>query len=108
MIIDDTKGQLTVWDFIDNPRSMLEILDFKVNKPLYKCVNCLCNYCVNNVESINVEQGEMLEACFACDYCCHFSGENKLCSMVKENCSQFKISNYEAQKKRSKLRIVGD
>ncbi len=102
--MDEIKGQLTLFDFIDKPRSMLDNLGFKVRNPVCICGNCLCNYCANNVEIRNIEPGEMVEACFDCDYCRYFTGENELCSMVKENCSHFIISNYEAQKKRDKFK----
>lgn len=104
----EVKGQLTLFDFINKPRSMLDNLGFKVENPVCVCVNCLCNYCANNAENRNIEPGEMVEACFDCDYCRHFSAENELCRREKENCSCFRISNYEAQKKRGKFKIAGD
>lgn len=100
------KGQLRLFDFIEKPKSILEMLDLKTDDPICRCTNCLCNYCANNVESINIKQGEMIEPCFDCDYCRHFSGEMELCSMEKENCNRFEISDYAAKRKRDKFKII--
>lgn len=103
----DIKGQLSLFDLIEEPKSMLERFSFKVNNPVCACVNCLCKYCANNVESLDIKQGEQVVPCFNCDYCIYYSGEIEMRSMVKENCYDFIISEYTVQKNRNKLRIAG-
>lgn len=103
----DIKDPLSLFDLIEEPKSMLEQFSLKINNPVCVCANCLCNYCTNNVEGLNIKQGEQKTSCFSCDYCVHYSGEIKMRSMVKENCCDFIISEYTAQKIRKRLRAVG-
>ena len=92
----------------DSKKSMLEQLSLKTKDPLYICVNCLCSYCANNVEGVwrRVKPKEQKKPCFNCDTCLHYD-ENKMEYRELENCNDFLLSDYGAQRNRKKLRIVG-
>lgn len=74
--------------------------------PSSMCVNCFCNYCVNNVEGkINEKEYANLteeELCFNCDICRQYTGNPIHKLENKTLCENFNISNYgiETNKKR--------
>lgn len=108
--------QMNIFDYIDKPRgnekssphTQFEQMFEKVEDPIWLCSNCLCEYCTNNVEqpTSNVKPGEMLEPCFNCDECRVYSGESRHANQQKENCPNFIMSDYGAQKNRNRFRII--
>ncbi len=48
------EGQMDIFDFIEKPRTQFEQLFEKIKDPVMLCVNCLCQYCANNVEKYGV------------------------------------------------------
>ena len=90
------------------PQTQFERLFEKVKDPLIPCANCLCQYCVNNVEEIwdKVRPEEMQEPCFNCDECRVYSGERMLKNQRKEECENFTISDYGAGRNRKMMRLI--
>lgn len=109
--------QMDIFDFIEKPpeseqrpiRTQFEQLFEKVKDPVWLCANCLCEYCANNVEQSQdrVKPGEMREPCFNCDECREYSGESQHANQRKEECSDFAMSDYGAQRNRKRFRIIG-
>ena len=54
------KGQMDIFDFIEKPEeqsveqspNIPRQLLYKVKNPVLRCVNCVCQYCVNNEEEV--------------------------------------------------------
>lgn len=99
--------QMEIFDFIEAPKTLFEQIFEKIDNPVFLCVNCLCQYCVNNVEEVweKVKPEEMQEPCFNCDECCIWSGEHRHRQQAKENCDNFTLSDYGAERNRKKLKI---
>ena len=108
--------QMELFDFIGKPlesgqkppRTQFDQLFEKVRDPVCFCVNCLCEYCVNNVEQPpgRVKPGEMQEPCFNCDGCKRYSGDFWLRNQKKEECGNFVISDYGARRNRTRLKLI--
>ena len=108
--------QMDIFDFIEKlpeseqkpPQTQFEQLFEKVKDPVFPCANCLCEYCVNNAEQSleKVKQGEMQEPCFNCDGCRVYSGDCMLKNQRKEDCANFVMSEYGAQRNRKRIRII--
>ena len=114
--------QMDIFDFIEKPlghgkyeelpghKTMIQQIFGRVNNPVLRCANCLCNYCVNNAEELyrKVMPEEVKEACFTCDGCYEYSGDCRHKSQIKEDCERFVISEYGAKWNRRKLKLVKD
>lgn len=108
--------QMDIFDFIEKlpenqqvpPQTQFEQLFRKVKDPVSLCTNCLCNYCVNNVEQTcdKVKPGEMQEPCFNCDECREYSGESQFANQRKEECPNFVMSDYGARRNRKQFRLI--
>lgn len=83
---------------------------YKVNNPVVPCVNCVCQYCVNNQEEVwdKVRPDEVIEPCFNCDECHEFTGERRLRRMLKEFCDKFVLSDYGATRNRKYIKLIRD
>ncbi len=101
-------GQMDIFDFIEKPRTQFEQLFEKVEDPVMLCVNCLCQYCANNVEEIwdKVKPEEIQESCFNCDECRIFTGTVEHREDACENCHKFILSEYGADRNRKKFKII--
>lgn len=106
------NGQIDIFDFIKRPtepenKTLLQRLFGKTNDPVMQCTNCLCEYCVNNVEELwsKVKPDEQRKPCFVCDECRYFTGSQKHNTQRKEECSEFVISDYSASQRRKKIKI---
>lgn len=118
--MSETYKQMDIFDFIEKPpeyevcailpepQTMLQQLFGRVDNPVYRCANCLCNYCANNVEELycKVKPEEVQEPCFNCDGCREYSGECKCEVRCLEECSKFFMSDYGAKHNRRKLKLV--
>ena len=76
------------------------------------CYYCLCNSCMNNAESTTVNLGDNKfpddwEACFFCDDCRIFDGDNSKRNMEREECARYEIDDYHAKQKRKKIKVIG-
>lgn len=108
--------QMEIFDFIEKPlgsewkphRSQFEQIFEKVSDPVSLCVNCLCEYCANNVEQlwIKVRPEEMLEPCFNCDECFEYTGETGHKDCDQKNCDKFILSDHGAKRKRRRIRLI--
>lgn len=108
--------QMDIFDFIEQSsepqksehRTSLESLFTKIRNPVIQCANCLCEHCVNNVEELwsKVRPEEQKLPCFNCDECRHYTGYTRHRSQRKEDCTQFVLSNYSAEKQRKKIKVV--
>lgn len=108
--------QMDIFDFIEQPpepprseqKTLLESLFSKINDPVMQCANCLCEHCTNNVEELwsKVQPEEQKLPCFNCDECRHYTGDTRHRSGRKEDCTQFVLSNYSAEKRRKKIKVV--
>lgn len=109
--------QMNIFDFIEKiPESvepspsltLFEKVFEKINDPVLRCVNCLCQYCVNNAEEVwrTVRPEELQEPCFNCDECFEYGGEpgSKICD--RKDCEKFVLSDYGAGKNRKKIRLI--
>lgn len=84
------------------------IMQFKTPM-LDPCYYCLCNSCVNNVESRTVNVREVpndYDPCFICDDCCVYDGDCQKKNMEIEKCKKYIIDDYHAQKNRKKIKII--
>ena len=76
--------------------------------PIDKCVNCFCNYCINNVEGkVNQKEYQNLteeNLCFNCDECKQYTGNSNHRMKDKILCMNFKISDYGIQTNRRRLK----
>lgn len=99
--------QVDIFDFIDGYRenhtgkSLFEQIFQKIDNPMTNCVNCLCQYCTHNAEELyhNVKLEEAAEEpCFNCDECKAFDGaaDHNFCD--REDCENFIMSGYGAEK----------
>lgn len=73
------------------------------------CCYCLCNSCINNVESLTVKIEEIPSdayPCFICDECYMFDGNDKNKNMSISECDRYIIDNYHAIKNRMQIKIV--
>lgn len=97
---------MEIFDFIKEPKTLFEKIFEKVNNPVFLCANCLCQYCANNAEEVwnKVKPGEMQIPCFNCEECCIWSGECRHRQQAKENCVEFVLSDYGAERNRKKIR----
>lgn len=106
--------QMDIFDFIGKPDTCaarsptvtrLDQIFEKIDRPVMRCANCLCQYCANNAEEVHhtVRPDEMGEPCFNCDECREFTGESKHRYEAKEHCADFVLSDYGAKKNRKKL-----
>lgn len=106
--------QMSIFDFINEPSGFnrnvpcikFEQLFEKVENPIMQCVNCLCQYCSNNVEELwhTVMPEEVQEDCFSCDECCEYTAgytHQKI-----QGCERFIMSNYGAVRNRKKFKEV--
>lgn len=108
--------QMSIFDFIEKPQepersefiTLLERLFGKIDDPVMQCGNCLCSRCVNNVEELwrRFRPEEVRESCFNCDECRYYTGNSSHRTQRKEDCSKFVISEYEAAKRRKKIKIL--
>jgi len=110
--------QMNIFDFIENPnppaqvklpaRTQFERLFEKIKDPVVSCANCLCQYCVNNVEEVwdRVKPEEVQGSCFNCDECRFYSGDRMLKSKRKEKCGNFVMSDYGAERNRKKFKVL--
>lgn len=108
--------QMDIFDFIDKPpeappqRTLFEQIFQKIKDPVLLCANCLCNYCTCNVEAsydrIRPEEARVADPCFNCDECRQYTGESvhKLCR--REDCDNFIMSDYGAERNRKRFRIL--
>ena len=102
------KGQMHLYDFMEQEKSMFDRLFEKISDPCFVCINCLCNHCANNAENlhINVIPAEVQEPCFNCDECIEFTDNHKHRICSKESCDRFVISDYGAKRKRKGIKVV--
>lgn len=109
--------QMDIFDFIEKPTtceccqpttSMFERIFEKIDSPVIRCANCLCQYCANNAEEIwhRVRPEEMGEPCFNCDECYEYTGEDGHKVKVQRQCANFVISDYGVERNRKKIKIV--
>lgn len=110
--------QMDIFDFIENPipleqvrqpvQTQFEQLFEKVKNPVIPCANCLCQYCVNNVEELRVKARleEMQEPCFNCDECQVYGGDCLLRNQKKEECVNFIMSDYGAARNRKRIKLI--
>ena len=108
--------QMDIFDFIEKPsegrqkprRTLFDQLFEKVRDPVCCCVNCLCGYCVNNVEQPpgRVKTGEMQEPCINCDGCKIYNGDFWLQNQKREECGNFVISDYGARRNRTRIKLI--
>ena len=108
--------QMDIFDFIEGypesepkpPRIQFEQLFEKVRDPMCLCTNCLCEYCVNNVEQSRdkVKPGEMQEPCFNCDECRVYDGDCRRQNQRKEECVKFVMSDYGARRNRKRIKLI--
>lgn len=108
--------QMNIFDFIEQPpepqrpeqKTLLESLFTKIRDPVIPCANCLCEHCTNNVEELwsKIQPEEQKFPCFNCDECRHYTGNTRHRSQRKEDCTEFVLSNYSAEKQRNKIRVV--
>ena len=112
--------QMDIFDFIESiekppeseqkpPQSQFDQLFEKVRDPVCKCTNCLCEYCVNNVEQSRdkVKPGEMQESCVNCDECRVYDGNSWKQNQRKEECVKFIMSDYGAKRNRRRIKLIG-
>ena len=108
--------QMDIFDFIErspesgqkSPRIQFEQLFEKIGNPVCLCTNCLCEYCVNNVEQLRdkVKQKEMREPCFNCDECRVYDGNCRRQNQCKEECVRFAMSDYGARRNRKRIKLI--
>ena len=85
------EGQMDIFDFIEKPRTQFEQLFEKIKDPVMLCVNCLCQYCANNVN---------------CDECRTFTGQAGHREHLLEGCNKFVLSEYGAERNRKKFKVI--
>ena len=107
------KEQMDIFDFIEKPEEPpeeqpLKQLLYKMKNPAVLCVNCVCQYCVNNEEEVwnKVRPDEVVEPCFNCDECSEFDGDSRHLRMLKEHCDKFVLSDYGAARNRKHIKLV--
>ena len=95
------KGQMNLFDFIEKleeqtiekSKNIHGQLMYIVDNPVIQCVNCVCQYCVNNQEEVwdKVRPNEVIEPCFNCD-----------------ECDKFALSDYGAARNRKHIKLIRD
>lgn len=75
------------------------------------CYYCLCNSCINNIESITVNSDrdkfpDDWKVCFFCDDCRKFDGDTAKRNMEREQCDRYEIDAYHVEKNRKKFKVV--
>ena len=112
------KGQMNLFDFIEKleeqtiekSKNIQGQLMYIVDNPVIQCVNCVCQYCVNNQEEVwdKVRPDEVIEPCFNCDECYEFTGDCRHRRMLKEHCDKFVLSDYGAARNRKHIKLIRD
>ncbi|EOS47329.1 hypothetical protein C809_02205 [Lachnospiraceae bacterium MD335] len=110
------KGQMDLYDFMKKPQVQQTEKKYKISKqllyeldnPVIECVNCVCHYCVNNVEELwhTVRPDEVIESCFNCDECYEYTRDCRHRGMIKEHCDKFVLSDYGAEQNRKKIKTI--
>lgn len=67
--------------------------------------DCICTYCANNVECINVKTNEVEFACFNCDECSIYTEKGTI-NNIKSVCNEFKQTEYKTLRIRKGFKIV--
>ncbi len=108
--------QMDIFGFIEKlPESeqkpsqiQFEQLFEKLRDPIFPCVNCLCEYCVNNVEQSpdKVKTREMQEPCFNCDECRAYDGDYQKQNQHKDEYENFVMSDYGARRNRKRIKLI--
>lgn len=90
--------------YTPSERQLLYIID----NPVTLCANCVCQYCVNNVEELwnKVQPGEVKKDCFYCDECYEFTGDSCHKAGPKEYCDSFVLSDYGAARNREYIKLL--
>ena len=73
------------------------------------CNICLCNSCINNVNTITAIEEEIKECqpCFNCDDCYWYGMDNdKLTKNNKSECKSYRITSHNAKLKRNRFKDV--
>lgn len=99
--------QMEIFDFINALQTLFEQIFEKIDNPVILCANCLCQYCANNMNEIwnKVKPEEIRSPCFNCEECRTWSGEGRHRQQVKEDCGNFVLSDYGAERNRKGIRI---
>lgn len=70
-------------------------------------VRCLCASCVNEVNNLRVDIGELREPCFHCEDNCYVYDHNELKKVRNINdCPNYAITKYHANKQRKAITII--
>lgn len=101
------NGQIDIFDFIEIPKTLFEQIFERIDNPVILCANCLCQYCANNMDELwkKVKPEEVQKPCYNCEECYTWSGECRHRQQVKEDCNDFILSNYGAERNRKKIMI---
>lgn len=109
---------MDLFDFIEKPeeqpveksQNIPEQLLYIVDNPVIQCANCVCQYCVNNVEELwdKVLPEEVIESCFNCDECHEFTGDCQHKAKSKKYCDKFLVSDYGAARNRKHIKLIRD
>lgn len=73
------------------------------------CYQCLCDSCINNVDTITSTQEERISSspCFNCDECYWYGMDNNnLTKNQKSKCENYRITSYKAELKRNILKVI--
>ena len=115
------NGQMDIFDYnghspapktmpeLQLTRTQFEQLFERVHDPVYLCTNCLCQYCTHNIEELygKVKLEEAAEEpCFICDDCRIYSGDSRQSNERKEECADFIMSDYGANRNRRRFKVV--
>lgn len=95
--------QITIFDTIEQPKTLLEKLFTKSDNPVCACRNCLCNFCGNNCEEKTNKDATLY--CYNCDECSEYDGKMRILRKC-EDCSEFVMSDAKAKEIRSKFKSV--
>ncbi len=114
MVRSGIDRQMDIFDFIEKPpeseqkppQTQFEQLFKRIRYPVIECVNCLCQYCANNVEGDKVKSGEMQEPCYNCDECRVYYGDYRKQNQRKEDCAEFVMSDYGARRNRKRIKLI--
>lgn len=81
---------------------------YKIDDPVTPCVNCVCQYCANNMEELweKVQPKEVKEPCLNCDECYEFTGNSCHKVRLKEYCNSFALSDYGAARNREYIKLA--
>lgn len=110
------KGQMDLYNFVEKPKEpqtekehdISNQLLYELDNPVIECANCVCHYCVNNVEELwrTVRPEEVRRSCLNCDECREYSGNDKDMLRSLTGCRRFLISDYGAEQYRKKIKII--